>query len=195
MFGTVYIATETHENAVVIPKKAVIRERDLNFVFTIQDDSTVSRREIQTGFTEDNWVEIVAGLDSGEKLVTVGHETLSDGYPVLVQAWEGGSAPADFQKASAESKSGETSNENTEQQAVSQQAGGQPAGSQWGSGSERGSGRGNPEQFFERLLQNPDVKKRWDAKVKEDPEAANDPEKKRAFIREIMSEMRGNSAR
>lgn len=196
MFGTVYIATETHENAVVIPKKAVIRERDLNFVFTIQEDGSVARREIQTGFTEDDWVEIVAGLDSGEKLVTVGHETLSDGYPVLVQAWEGSSAPADFQQASASSKSVETTGERTEQQVASRQAGGGPAaGGQWGPGSGGGPGRGNPEQFFERLLQNPDVKKRWDAKVKEDPEAANDPEKKRAFIREIMSEMRGNSAR
>ncbi|MFQ5929740.1 MAG: efflux RND transporter periplasmic adaptor subunit, partial [Acidobacteriota bacterium] len=41
MFGTVYIATQTHDDAIAIPKKAILRERDLNYVFLIQPDKTV----------------------------------------------------------------------------------------------------------------------------------------------------------
>ena len=91
MFGSVYIATDTHENAVVVPKKSIIRERNTNYVYTINSDNTVTRQAVTTGFADEDQVEIVAGLNGNEAIVTVGQETLSDGYPVMVQSWSDGS--------------------------------------------------------------------------------------------------------
>jgi len=197
MFGAVYIATETHTDAIVIPKKAIIRERDLNFVFVVEGGGTATRKEVQTGFTEEEWVEVVDGLQTGEALVTVGHETLSDGYPVVVQAWEG-EAPSETRQAAlrpaAESLSekGQTASVRTAGQDPDQPGRGFAGNRGSGGGP---SGKGNREQFFERMLQNPEIKKKWEAKLKEDPSIATDPDKKRAFMREIMAEMRGGRAR
>jgi hypothetical protein len=43
----------------------------------------------------------------------------------------------------------------------------------------------------ERLLQNPEVKKEYDKRVKEDPDFKDNPEKKMAFFREQFQKMRG----
>jgi hypothetical protein len=45
------------------------------------------------------------------------------------------------------------------------------------------------------LESNPALKEAWDKKVKEDPEVATDPEKRRAAIREIMTQLRGSGGR
>jgi hypothetical protein len=191
MFGTVYIATETHEDAIVIPKKSIIRERDLNFVFTIEDEGTVTRREVETGFTEEDWVEALSGLKEGESLVTVGHETLSEGYPVVVQAWE--TESGEVQRVATQPVSETPSDEKDQERQLADSTPPGPSESGTPGVFGRGSG-GDRQQFFERMLQNPEIKKKWEAKLKEDPSVASDPEKRRAFFREIMSEVRGGRA-
>jgi len=188
LFVTASIATESHPNAIVIPKKSVIRERDLNYVYTIQPDDTVQRREVEIGFSEDTWVEVIAGLEEGEAIVSVGHETLNEGYPILVQNWEN-DGPEVAQAARPEPP---------EEQPAQVARGGRDgvAGGRAGSGagqpSARGPGGGGGRgEFFERLLEDPEVRKQYDAKLKEDPELATDPQKRRAFARKVMSEMRG----
>jgi len=188
MFGTVSIATESHDDAIVIPKKSIIRERDLNYVYTIQADDTVQRREVEIGFSEDAWVEIIAGLEEGEAIVSVGHETLNEGYPILVQNWEN-DGPEVEQPARPE-----TPKEQPAQLARGGPEGGPGgrAGTRAGQPGARGPGGGGGRgEFFERLLEDPEVRKQYDAKLKEDPELATDPQKRRAFVREVMSEMRG----
>ena len=184
MFGTVLIATETHENALVIPKKAIVRERDLNHVYVIQSDGTVTRQEIEIGFSEERNVEILTGLQEGDDIVTVGHETLNDGYLVVVRSWEG-DAPESLPEPAERTV--------RPQQPASQNAAGPEGpqrgrrGPQAGGGSPQGGGRG---AFFERLMENPEIKKKYEARLAEDPELATDPEKRRAFFREIMSQFR-----
>ena len=72
MFGTVYIATETRPKAVVIPKKAILRERDENRAFVITADNLVEKRDVVLGFSEEDRVEIVEGIQPGEAVITVG---------------------------------------------------------------------------------------------------------------------------
>ncbi len=197
MFGTVSIATESHPNAIVIPKKSIVRERDLNYVFTIQSDDTVQRKEVEIGFSEDAWVEVLAGVEEGESIVTVGHETLNEGYPIMVQYWEN-DGPEVEQPARPKPP---------EEQPAQLARGGPGAGEGGqrgpasGDGRQRGVGAGQPGasgtggagrgEFFERLLEDPEVRKQYEAKLKEDPELATDPQKRRAFVREVMSELRG----
>ncbi|GAB4245210.1 MAG: hypothetical protein Kow00109_21220 [Acidobacteriota bacterium] len=186
MFGTVYIATETRPNAVVVPKKAVVRERDQNYVYVINEDNTVTRRQVQLGLAEEDYVEITQGVQAGEAVVTVGVETLNDGYPVMVQAWEDGGG--ELQQAQAPPAPA-----------------GQPAAAP-GAGPAAGAagpfptpaafgppGAGPGGGFFQQLMADPEIRKRWEAKLKEDPSMATDPAKRRAFIRQIMSERQSSN--
>lgn len=191
MFGTVYIATDTHNDAVVIPKKSIIRERNANYVYVINSDNTVTRQEVTVGFTDDDEVEIAQGLQGNEAIVTVGQETLSDGYPVIVQSWSDGSSvgstlPAQA-AAPAETIVADASPAGTRPGVL-------PSGAQVGAGS-RQPGEQTSDRFTSMLESNPAVKEAWDKKVKEDPEVATDPEKRRAAIREIMTQLRGSGGR
>jgi RND family efflux transporter MFP subunit len=168
MFGTVLIATRTTPDALVIPKKAVVRERDLNYVYVIRPDSTVTRQEIEIGLSEEDRVEILSGLQEGDSIVTVGHETLNDGYQVAVKSWEG-EAPEQFA-----SPTEETSPQTPPQ--FAEFRGGRPGGGKGG--------------FFDRLMENPEVKKKYEARLAEDPSLATDPQKRRAFVREVMPQFR-----
>ena len=168
MFGTVLIATETREDAIVIPKKALVRERELNYVYVIQDDQTVVRKEVAIGFSDETNLEVVRGLDEGAVIVTVGHETLNDGYLVAVKGWEG-DVPEGFQvPVQPVAPSLQT------QRADSRQGG-------------PGPGRGG---FFDRMMENPDIKKKYEARLAEDPSLATDMQKRRAFVREVMPQFR-----
>ncbi len=192
MFGTAYIATQTNPDAVVVPRRSILRERDQNFVFVINPDSTVSRREVTTGFAEEDLVEIVRGVEAGETIVTVGVETLNDGYPVVVQGGAVESATVADAAPAAAAPEPAAARQNVgappASEAITPPARAEGPGSQWGgppAGVQGGQGRG---QMFERMMQNPEIRKRWEARLKEDPSLATDPEKRRAFFREIMSE-------
>jgi hypothetical protein len=175
MFGTVLIATQTQPEALVIPKKAIVRERDLNFVYVIKADNTVSRQEIEIGLSEENRVEVVTGLQEGDVIVSVGHETLNDGYLVAVRDWEG-SIPESFQAAASASP-----------QTPAQMAQRLEPRPETRGASGPGGGRG---EFFQRLLQNPEIKKKYETRLAEDPSLATDPQKRRAFVREVMPQFR-----
>lgn len=186
MFGTVYIATETRPQAVVVPKKAVVRERDQSYVYVINEDDTVTRRQVQLGLAEEDFVEITEGVRAGEAVVTVGVETLNDGYPVMVQVWENGGGEA----------------QNVQAQRGLQERPGTPAGA--GPAADAGGpfptpaafgrpGGGPGGGFFQQLMADPEIRKRWEAKLKEDPTLATDPAKRRAFIRQIMSERQSSN--
>jgi membrane fusion protein, multidrug efflux system len=185
-FGTAYIATATRPDAVAIPKKAVVRERDLNYAFVVNDDGTVSRRQITSGFEEENFIEVLAGVEAGEVVVTVGAETLSDGYPVTIQAWTDGTGGVQ-QVEPGESPVSQPKSQVSAGAAESPAAGSPPEPARGLRPPEGGPGDA-PGQMFERMMQNPEIKKRWEARLKEDPSLATDQEKRRAFFREVMSE-------
>jgi membrane fusion protein, multidrug efflux system len=186
MFGTVNIATQTRADAVVVPRRALLRERDQTFVFVIREDNTVAKREVVTGFSEEDLVEILEGVLDGDAVVTVGVETLNDGYPVMVQSWTDGSgatvaaaAPAAAPQPPRGASAPEVPATPPDQEQVRRWDGGGPPG-----------GPDQRAQMFERMMQDPEIRKRWEARLREDPTVESDPEKRRAFIRELMAEMR-----
>jgi membrane fusion protein (multidrug efflux system) len=68
--------------AVTVPDEAVFAEGDRNFVFVVQPDSTVVRRAVKLGARQPGRVEIVEGLQGGEKVVRAGHQKLFEGAKV-----------------------------------------------------------------------------------------------------------------
>lgn len=191
MFGTVYIATDTHDNAVVIPRKSIIRERNANYVFVINPDNTVTRQEVTTGFTDEDEVEIASGLLGNEAIVTVGQETLSDGYPVIVQSWSDGSEAGEVQVADHAGPTDDEGKGSSPAADPSAQRQAFQAGAERVSPSQQ-AGNQMPERLIQMIQSNPELKKAWDEKIADDPEVATDPEKRRAFLREVMSELRAN---
>jgi membrane fusion protein, multidrug efflux system len=68
--------------AVTVPDEAVFAEGDRNFVFVIQPDSSVVRRAIRLGVRQPGRVEVIQGLNGGEKVVRAGHQKLFEGAKV-----------------------------------------------------------------------------------------------------------------
>ncbi len=202
MFGTVHIATETHPDAIVIPKRAVLRERDENRVFVIQQDGTVQKKTVTLGFTQENEVEVLAGIQQGEAVVTVGQEGLNDGYPVSILAWEGGApvTPADVvappSRPDQPARAAGDGSQRSSPGVTAPEAGpAQAAGN--GQRGRRGPGRfdnADPEMLkamIDRMMRNPEFKKAYEERLKENPKLGDDPE----ALREFMQEMRGRMRR
>lgn len=89
MFARVYVETETREDALVIPKAALSLESIGDTVY-VAADGVASRREVELGFRQGDLVEIVSGVETGEQVVVVGQDGLSDGTPLQVLNAEGG---------------------------------------------------------------------------------------------------------
>jgi membrane fusion protein (multidrug efflux system) len=70
--------------AILIPAAAVILRGQMELVFVVAN-SHVQLRLVKTGNRVGNEVEVVSGLDSGEKVVTDGASVLTDGQPVIIK--------------------------------------------------------------------------------------------------------------
>jgi RND family efflux transporter MFP subunit len=202
MFGTVYIATETRPDAIVIPKKAVLRERDENRIFVITAENLVEKRDVVLGFSEEDRVEILEGIVEGEAVVTVGYEGLADGYAVNVMSWEGAPPPeASSVSVASEPASSPERGGRTDEISPPQGRDTPPRqqARRGSSGSRGPGGRAMPPEMvarvMDRLMENPEVKEEYEARLAQDPELATDSEKKRAFAQEMMQQNRGDFRR
>ena len=74
---------ERRENVLLIPAGSVLGGSSGTSVFVIASD-TARRRAVQTGVTTGGRIEITAGLEVGERVVTAGHNTLRDGMAVRI---------------------------------------------------------------------------------------------------------------
>ncbi len=81
----VEIDTDEHENVIVIPVAAIVREGEDVAVFIV-NAGKAQRREVQTGLTNGAAVEIVSGLKAGEIVIVDGQAGLPDGAPVAIAA-------------------------------------------------------------------------------------------------------------
>ena len=85
MFAKVKIPVEIHENAILLPRSAVIEDsvRNTQIVFVVADGRS-KRRQVEMGLAEGSRVEITNGLSEGEQVVIAGQHTLKDGEEVTV---------------------------------------------------------------------------------------------------------------
>jgi membrane fusion protein (multidrug efflux system) len=83
MFASVFLETETREDALVIPKSALALESIGDTVY-VAGEGVAERREVTLGFRQGDFVEVVQGLAEGERVVSVGQDGLSDGTPIQI---------------------------------------------------------------------------------------------------------------
>ncbi|MDQ2948730.1 MAG: efflux RND transporter periplasmic adaptor subunit [Acidobacteriota bacterium] len=79
------VVAETIKDAIVIPPEAVLPSQEGGSIaMVVGADSTAKERKIEIGVRESDKVQILKGLQPGEKVVTVGGLGLADGAKVTV---------------------------------------------------------------------------------------------------------------
>jgi hypothetical protein len=177
-----------------------LRERDENRVFVITADNLVEKRDVTLGFSDEDRVEIVEGIQAGEAVVTVGYEGLADGYAVNVLSWENPPAPEQISSSPArEQVASLPASASDSQQSVD------ASNREMDRGPERSRGAGGREGMREmspeivermmgRLLNDPQIKQEYETRLADDPELATDFEKKRTFAWEMRGRFRSRDA-
>jgi membrane fusion protein (multidrug efflux system) len=84
LFGRVDILYDMRRDVPLVPRSAVITEDEASHVFVVGDDSNVLRRPVKLGYERNGHVEIIDGVTAGEKVVTAGKGSLSEGSHVEV---------------------------------------------------------------------------------------------------------------
>jgi RND family efflux transporter MFP subunit len=75
-FGEVRLSVDTHENAMVIPQKAVLED---SYVFVVGEGGIAKKKMVTQGLQNNAMVEIVSGLEAGDKVVVEGNFGLTEG--------------------------------------------------------------------------------------------------------------------
>ena len=102
------IDAEKHNNVVLIPAVALVREGEETAVFVVMSDKA-RRRPVQTGLTDGTDLEIVSGVKTGDMVIVEGQNGLPDDAKVTVDTGEDeDEAPADDKEGEKGGK-GETS--------------------------------------------------------------------------------------
>ncbi|MCQ2603894.1 MAG: efflux RND transporter periplasmic adaptor subunit [Spirochaetia bacterium] len=81
------LTTIDKPNSIVVERKNITFKNDRTYVFVVEDNKAVLR-DIKTGDTYNNYVEITDGLKAGENLITEGNKNVSDGALIRVIAQE-----------------------------------------------------------------------------------------------------------
>ncbi|MCK4753908.1 MAG: efflux RND transporter periplasmic adaptor subunit [Calditrichia bacterium] len=83
MFVNTHIITATHENAVLIPKTAIVYENEQMNVFVVKD-SIANKVILKVGFQDHEKVESLEGIEEGDQIIVVGQAGLKDKTKVRI---------------------------------------------------------------------------------------------------------------
>ena len=83
MYGVASVSKTLNNGALLIPRSALLGSAKNPQVFVIDDD-TAGLKTIQTGTTNEDFIEVTMGLSAGEIVVTGGQINLTDGVKVAI---------------------------------------------------------------------------------------------------------------
>ena len=90
MFANLELNLQIRESAVVIPETAVSQlvEGGRGVVFVVDKDSTAQPRKVKLGVRMAGKVEVVEGIEAGDRVIVEGLQKIGPGMPVKVAAAE-----------------------------------------------------------------------------------------------------------
>jgi len=97
MFARVKLELKQVDAAVVVPLAALITTPEGDKVAFVLQDGKATRRQVKTGIEASDRIQVVEGINPGDKLIVSGHKELKDGLNVRVmgsEQQEGKSKPA-----------------------------------------------------------------------------------------------------
>lgn len=87
MFATIALSSETHRDALVVPKEAILKDTQGSYVMTAVTEAGKSKAKkalVKTGASDDVQVEISEGVSIGDKIITTGQQSLRDGAEIKI---------------------------------------------------------------------------------------------------------------
>jgi multidrug efflux system membrane fusion protein len=98
-FVGVQIQVDTATNAVVVPPAAVQRGPRGAYVYVINPDNSVARRDVQLGHEDEQTSIVTAGVKPGDRVVVDGASRLNESSKVTIVQPAAGGGPASDQPA------------------------------------------------------------------------------------------------
>ena len=86
MFAKVDITGQVREKVLVVPESALVLREDQKTVFVVTTDNKVVQKVLKLGESSGGWVEVLAGVKDGEKIVVAGQHKLKDGASIRLGA-------------------------------------------------------------------------------------------------------------
>jgi membrane fusion protein (multidrug efflux system) len=83
MYARISLTVGTRENALVVPRNAVVDVEGKRGVFVPQGNRA-QFRTVETGLQDETRVEITEGLPEGARVITTGALALRDGDPIQI---------------------------------------------------------------------------------------------------------------
>ncbi len=84
----VTLDAERRPGVLAVPGESLLAsEQDDRFVYIINDENRLERRNVVTGIERRNWTEITEGLEEGERIVAANPSNLREGLLVNVTRW------------------------------------------------------------------------------------------------------------
>ncbi|OPY58332.1 MAG: Cobalt-zinc-cadmium resistance protein CzcB [Pelotomaculum sp. PtaU1.Bin035] len=83
MFAEVELATEEHQQALLIPKESIVEKTGQKLVYLAKDGKAVETR-VTIGITEGEMAEVLDGLQEGDTVINVGLTTVQNGSPIEI---------------------------------------------------------------------------------------------------------------
>tara|TARA_B100001063_G_scaffold238906_1_gene261682 strand:- start:440 stop:1345 length:906 start_codon:yes stop_codon:yes gene_type:complete len=77
------IVLDEIKDTMLIPEESVLTSKDYSYVFVIDDD-VAKLKKVNLGITSNGMIQILSGLKSNDKIVTLGHEKLKDGSKIKI---------------------------------------------------------------------------------------------------------------
>ena len=99
-FVNIRLLLDTHKDVVTMSTSGIQRGVPGTFVYLIKDDSTVTVRPVKLGVTDGDRVEVLSGVQPGDRIVIDGADKLREGAKVIVRAEASAVDPGAAAKAS-----------------------------------------------------------------------------------------------
>ena len=103
MFVNAFIVTDVHEDAILIPKTALVYENEAMSVFVVKD-SIAHKITLDVGFEDHEKIEALNDIAEGDKVIVVGQAGLKDQTKVKIVSTQNNTL-SKGSKESAQSKS------------------------------------------------------------------------------------------
>lgn len=82
MFAQVQLVVMEEKDTFVVPLVAIKDYNDDDIVFVVSPENTAMRKTVKTGMSNDNEIQILGGLSSGDQVITAG--SVTEGLPVRI---------------------------------------------------------------------------------------------------------------
>ncbi len=83
MFVNVRVIVDTSDDAVLVPKEAIVHEGDLKYIFKVQNGKA-KKTLLQEGYSNVGFVQATSDIVKGDLVIVMGHSALKDGANVKI---------------------------------------------------------------------------------------------------------------